>query len=79
MAKDSAGIQNGHSVKCEKQRQEVDEQQAILPFMDKDQVPTRSCDVNKLTGVMLVTRVDNYCLMHITSDGMKEITQVLTL
>ena len=57
--KDIAGIQNGHSaddrivsglpsVKCEEQRQEVDGQQSILPFMDKDKVPTRSCDVNKI-------------------------------
>ena len=70
MARDNAGIQNGHNVddrivsgllnvKCEEQRQEVDEQQAILPFMDKDQVPTRSCDVNKLTGVMPEKKTDS--------------------
>ena len=69
MAKDIAGIQNGHnaddrivsgllSVKCEEQRQ-VDEQQAILPFMDNDQVPTRSCDVNKLTGVMPEIKIES--------------------
>ena len=70
MAKDIAGIQNGHdavdrivsgllSVKCEEQRHEVDEQQAILPYMDKDQVPTRSCDVNKLTGAMPEKKTDS--------------------
>ena len=70
MTKDIAGIQKGHgavdrivsgllSVKCEEQRREVDEQQAILPFMDKDQVPTRSCDVNKLTGVRPEKKTDS--------------------
>ena len=68
--KDIAGIQNGHSaddrifagllcVKCGEQRKQVDGQQAILPFMDKDQVPTRSCDVNKLTGVMPEKKTDS--------------------
>ena len=39
------------SVKCENQLQELNEQQAILPFIDTDQSSTWTCDVDEIDEV----------------------------
>ena len=50
------------SVKCEKQLQELNEQQAILPFMDADKSSKWTCDVNEIDEVKpnKITHPDEY-------------------
>ena len=44
-------VMSSQSVKCENNRQEFSEQQAILPFMDTAQSSTWTCDVNEIDEV----------------------------
>ena len=53
------GVISGlQSVKCEEQRQDLNEHGAIIPLMNTEQASMRTCDVNELTEVKLEKKTD---------------------